>query len=450
MVALRGGGWYRRGVMRVAILGSGGAGITTAWLLDEVHHVTVYERSPRLGGHANTVKVERDGAVHHADDGFAWFSDTLYPAFMRLLELHQVATRLIPMSLAFIRREHGRTHVLPPNRLGSYAGLLADRVGLIDMLRFKRALDQAAAVVSAGDRSLSFAEFVARHRYPEPFVREVLRPLLGGIWGAPYDRIDDCSLYSLAKYPVIHRPGLFTRHPWHVVRDGANAYIERVAAGLRAEILRATGVVGLERADAGGWTVVDDRGGRRRFDHVVFAMGARDAARILADTPGLAAVQAALGRFETYTVRVATHGDRRVMPADRRDWCVTNVNWDGQTSNLTAWTGMAAGADVFTSYVGTCEPAAIDHVSTFHLPLPSTALHRAQERLAARQGADDLSFAGDWTHDFGSHEDAVQSAMRVCDRLAPNTARLAALRAPRATPRGRALPGPIETREVAA
>lgn len=426
--------------MRIAIIGSGGAGICATWLLDEDHDVTLYERGPTLGGHAHTVAIERDGATYAIDDGFSWFSDALYPSFLRLLEVMGVPTRIIPMSLAVLRRHRNRTHVLPPTRLAALAKTVADVPWLIDLLRFNRVIDRTVPIVQGGDRTLSLGAFIERHGYRDPFVSEVLRPILGGIWGAPYSRVDDLAMYTIAKYLVFHRPSGLTRYPWHVVHGGASSYIEAVASRVRGPILRGTAVAQLERAEAGGWTIVDARGERRRFDHVVLATGARDAARILADVPGLDPTRQALAGFEYYTVRIATHSDRWFMPTNPNDWCVANLNWDGRLANLTVWSGLPDNAPIFTSYVGEREPERVDHVSTFNLPLPTPDHYRAQERIAGRQGADDLSFAGDWTHDFGCHEDAIVSAMSVCKRLSPSSSRLAALQAPRVTPARQPLP----------
>ena len=40
---------------KIAVVGSGVAALSSAWLLSKRHDVTLYEKGDRLGGHSNTV-----------------------------------------------------------------------------------------------------------------------------------------------------------------------------------------------------------------------------------------------------------------------------------------------------------------------------------------------------------------------------------------------------------
>ena len=41
--------------LKIAVIGSGIAALSSAWLLAQRHRVTIYEKAERLGGHSNTV-----------------------------------------------------------------------------------------------------------------------------------------------------------------------------------------------------------------------------------------------------------------------------------------------------------------------------------------------------------------------------------------------------------
>jgi len=47
--------------MKIAIVGSGIAGLTCAYLLARRHEITVFEADARIGGHTHTVPVTVDG-----------------------------------------------------------------------------------------------------------------------------------------------------------------------------------------------------------------------------------------------------------------------------------------------------------------------------------------------------------------------------------------------------
>ncbi len=70
----------------IAVVGSGIAGLSCAWLLGQAHRVTLYEAAGRIGGHSCTVEVARGGSTVPVDMGFIVYNETTYPnltAFFR-------------------------------------------------------------------------------------------------------------------------------------------------------------------------------------------------------------------------------------------------------------------------------------------------------------------------------------------------------------------------------
>lgn len=64
---------------KVAIIGSGSAGIGALWALNRTHHdVYIYEAADRLGGHTNTVKYRHNGKTTPVDTGFIVLNTATY------------------------------------------------------------------------------------------------------------------------------------------------------------------------------------------------------------------------------------------------------------------------------------------------------------------------------------------------------------------------------------
>ena len=65
--------------MRIAIIGTGIAGMVSAHLLAAGHDLTIFEAGPRVGGHTHTVTVERGGMSYSLDTGFIVCNDLPIP-----------------------------------------------------------------------------------------------------------------------------------------------------------------------------------------------------------------------------------------------------------------------------------------------------------------------------------------------------------------------------------
>ena len=85
--------------LSIAIIGSGIAGLSAAWLLSKNHDVTLYEERNLLGGHANTVYIRKEGQILPVDTGFIVYNEANYPHFSCLLKHLNVHT--FPTTMSF-------------------------------------------------------------------------------------------------------------------------------------------------------------------------------------------------------------------------------------------------------------------------------------------------------------------------------------------------------------
>src|SRR5450755_3261573 len=100
--------------MKVAVIGGGGAGLISAWLLDGIHDVTLYEKEKRLGGHADTITIDVQGKLVKLDGGFEFFSDAMFPTYVRLLKLLNVPLTPFPMLVTMFDIRTGDGYLMPP------------------------------------------------------------------------------------------------------------------------------------------------------------------------------------------------------------------------------------------------------------------------------------------------------------------------------------------------
>jgi len=142
---------------RVAVIGSGIAGLTAAYYLSRKYQVTLFEADRRLGGHTNTVQVDWQGEQSAIDTGFIVFNDRTYPAFMRLMDELGVDYQPTEMSFSVTNQALGLEY-----NGNNVSSLFAQRANLVnagfwrmlaDIARFNRQV-RKAAIESAPETTL--------------------------------------------------------------------------------------------------------------------------------------------------------------------------------------------------------------------------------------------------------------------------------------------------------
>lgn len=411
--------------MRIGIVGAGGAGLAAAWLLEQRHDVTLFERDERLGGHAHTIEVEAHGQRFGVDAGFQFFGESTYPTLNRLLDALDVPRRSYPAT--FTLSGQGRTVVLPPARKGMPVWRSLAPASLSDIVRLRGFAAGIPAFMREHDTSVTMREYLDRLSLPASFRDGFLVPFLLGFWCVELDEFFQTAAYNTLFYLAALSNGW--RAPRQIEIDGGmRTYIEALAYDLgRADVRVGCGIRHIARS-SDGFIVDDTLGGRHEFDELVVAAGAADAADLVDGLAGLAARVAQLRRFEFFDAVIAIHGDRSLMPPRESDWSVVNARWDGVHSQLSIW-NPDRGLPVFRSWVTYEErmPEPLYALVTYRHGLGTPAHFDAQRRLAAMQGEHGVWLAGMYTDDADSHESAVHSAVSIARRLAPGSPRLALL-----------------------
>src|SRR5580692_6226494 len=312
----------------IAVIGTGIAGMSAAWLLSQKHKVTVYESDRRIGGHSNTVMVEGAKGTIPVDTGFIVYNEATYPNLTALFEHLNVPTQLSDMSFA-VSLADGDLEYSGTN----LAGLFAEKRNLFRPRFWSMPRD----LTLLEEFHTTLGDYLDAGAYGAPFRRDHLLPMAASIWSAPAATILDYPAAAFIRFQDSH--GLLrirNRPQWRTVLGGSRAYVERLTQRYADRIRLATGATSIHRS-AEGVKVRDCNGNVEIFDDVVIAAHA-DQALAMLDEP-TPEERRLLGAFR-YSRNVAVlHSDHRQMPRRRAVWSSWNHIGDSDSNcpTVTYW-----------------------------------------------------------------------------------------------------------------
>jgi uncharacterized protein len=408
--------------MRVAVVGTGVAGLTAAHVLGREHEVAVFEADARPGGHANTLRVDdpRAGELW-IDTGFIVLNDRNYPNFERLLSELGVDTQPAEMGLSVAEPDGSfefagtrRGFLAQPSNLARPSFLRMVR----DQLRFNR---EVRSLIGRAD-SPSVAEFVRDSGYSREFLERIIVPEVSAVWSADPAGVWDFPVGFLAEF--LHNHGqleLLGRPRWRTVAGGSRTYVQRIAEALGPRLRVAAPVRRIERTP-GGVVVEADGCETEAFDEVVVATHSDQALALLANAT--VAERSVLGAIRYQPNEAALHTDPAPMPRRRRAWASWNFHLDpgSDRATMTYWMNNLQRLDAERDYFVTLnrtaslDPAKICAVVQYSHPVIDHATVMAQRRWEDISGADRIHYCGAYWR-WGFHEDGCWSAIRAVSRL---------------------------------
>ena len=417
---------------RIAVVGSGIAGLTCAHRLGPDHDVVLFEADRRLGGHSNTVEVDDPAAGRlGVDTGFIVHNDRNYPNLVALFDELEIETIDTEMSFAVTDRDPASATTGFTYRATSPNTLFADRRNLIrpamwrmlaDIVRFYRAANRFLDDADPSDPT-SLDEFLRNGRYGREFVELHLMPMGASVWSADPASFGAFPAASLFRFLSNHGLlGVGDRPQWRTIRGGSRTYVDAIAHRFAGETRLSTPVRSVERSGDGPIVVTDD--GREPFDRVVIAAHSDQTLAMLA-TP-TAAHRDILGAVRYQPNRATLHTDTSLLSPRRRAWAAWNYDRRAGDQELATLTyDMTAlqqlpGEHRYLVSLNSDEhidPATIRAQIDYAHPVFDGPAIDAQRRFDEIDGVDGIHFCGAWWG-YGFHEDGMVSGLRVCERIA--------------------------------
>jgi predicted NAD/FAD-binding protein len=434
--------------------------MASAWLLAKRHDVTVYEKASRLGGHSNTVEVEKNGIRTAVDTGFIVYNEPCYPNLSAMFRHFEVPTRATDMSLAVSlddgALEYGGEGL---NTLFAQRGnVVSPRFWsmLRDLVRFYRLAPRHLGQFGA----MSIGDWLDKHAFGRAFRDDHLMPMAAAIWSAPAAQLLAYPAEAFVQFCENHGLLRFVNRPqWRTVAGGSIEYVKKLTSGFGTAITVLPGAVSLIRESSGGVAIRCANDETARYDAVVIATHADEALALLDDPSD--EEQELLQAFRYSDNRALLHSDPSLMPHRRAVWSswnylgrrnagdgagpLTNVvgavsadaarsrgelktelqpdaQAESQTLCLTYWMNRLQHLDPALPLFVTLNPerdpvkGSCHYETSYSHPIFNLETLAAQKRLWNLQGRRGTWFCGSY-FGAGFHEDGLQAGLAVAEQL---------------------------------
>ncbi|CAL3968479.1 unnamed protein product [Diplocarpon coronariae] len=440
---------------KVAIIGSGSAGIGALWALNRTHHdVYLYEAADRLGGHTNTVEFKNGKFKAMVDTGFIVLNTATYPNFINFLK--SIRVPIVPTEMTFgVSRDNGQFEWAGTSLAAVFAqrkNLFSLRVWrmIFDIIRFNQfALDLLKDEekseeyttskknghtngngVHHAEKQETIGQYLQREGYSDAFKDDYLIPMTAAVWSTSPDK---CTLefpaVTLVRFMWNHHllSTVAARPQWLTLANGAKSYIDAVMNGFPPNHIFLSTPVQSITSESSGRVRLHLRDGKSEiYDHVIVATHGDEALSLIAPSASLEEKHVLSG-FQTSKNTAILHSDLSLMPKSRRAWSSWNyiTKSSPKSANidrvcLTYNMNILQHLDpqVFGDVLVTLNPLhqpppeKVQGRYTYSHPLYNAAAIRSQSLLPRIQNTRGISYCGAWTK-YGFHEDGFSSGLLV-------------------------------------
>jgi predicted NAD/FAD-binding protein len=410
-------------VMRIAVIGSGIAGLASAYLLSRKHDVTLFEANAHLGGHTHTHTVQQNGRSYRIDTGFIVYNPVHYPLLTKLFDELHVASKPTTMSFSVHNAasglEYNASHL--DALFCQRRNLLSPRfIGMVrDLMRFYR---EAPALLTESQSNPTLGEYLDERAYGDAFKHDHLVPMASALWSSPAHRILSFPARYLVQFMANHQMLQVSGRPeWRVVQGGSSSYVDAMMARWRVQVRLKHPVLSVKRHGDGVY--VTTLYGTEDFDHVVMATHSDQALALLQDAND--SEREVLGAIRYQPNDTVLHTDASLLPRNRKAWAAWNAYIPKDPSNactVSYCMNLLQGIESPEPFIVTLnrtdaiEPARTLRRMSYHHPVFDNASAAAQKRKSEIQGHRRTWFAGAYWG-WGFHEDGMRSAVDVVDAL---------------------------------
>ena len=399
----------------VAVIGSGIAGLSVSYFLQNKFNVTLFEKNHYLGGHANTQDVkdlkQNDISI---DTGFIVFNESTYPNLTKLFKKLDVKVCDSDMSFSFYNSsnqfEYGG---------GSLRALFANPQNLLNLNFYKMLKDIVFFYKKFQDYNVSsnitIRQYLEKEKFSHEFIYNHFLPLISSIWSSPDSNSLDQPLMSIINFFQNHKLFNFINRPkWKTVRGGSRNYIKKLIQSSHFDIKTSFHINTINRENEID-IISNDK--RFHFDLLVFACPPHHFLPLL--TKKNDQELSILKAFKFQKNLAQLHQNSSLMPPHKNAWSSWNFHTNSNNQcTLSYWMNKLQPLNTKENFFVSLNQNQSSNLyqTVYEHPIFSLDTLRAQKDISQIQGMNNTYYVGSYLG-YGFHEDGVQSAIKVSKKL---------------------------------
>ena len=412
--------------MKIAVIGSGISGLSSAYYLSKKHKVDLFEKQDRFGGHSYTLDVKLNEKEKVAvDAGFMVFNKITYPNLINFFKENDIEIEKSDMSFSVSVKG---TNIEYCGK--GLNGIFSNRGNLLNLKFVKMFFEiinfykRCEKLNSNNIEKITLGEYLSKIRKSKYFIDYHIIPMVSAIWSMPPFEASQMPLTFFLSFFKNH--GLFKlkdRPQWYTVTNRSKTYVDKILSKVSGEYFKNYEINKIIRDNNGVKVYYGSENEFFNYDKVVLASHADESLKIISDITNKE--REVLSNFKYKPNKAVIHSDEKLMPVNKKAWCSWNssLNQDNkEQSSVTYWLNQLQNLKTDKNIFLTINPFVeidsdkIYHKIDFTHPYYDEKALKNQSNLNTIQNTNNTLFAGSY-FGYGFHEDGIKSSIEMLKTL---------------------------------
>ena len=413
--------------MKIAVIGSGISGLSSAYYLSKKYKVDLFEKEDHFGGHSYTIDIPNYKDANKkisVDIGFIVFNHKTYPNLINFFNENNIEIEKSNMSFS-VKVNNTKIEYCGKG----FNGIFSNRLNLLNRKFLKMFFEiisfyNKCSKLEFIENNISLKEFLKKNKLSDYFINYHIIPMVSAIWSMPPKESGMMPMSFFLKFFQNH--GLFqlkNRPQWYTVKNRSKTYVNNILKKISGEYYKNYDINKIKRTREGIQVYYGDINEFFYYDKVVIATHADQAIDLIEDP--FEDEKKILSSFKYKKNSVIIHTDDSVMPKSKRAWSSWNSFIDNsklKKSSITYWLNLLQNLNYEQNIFLTMNPIMeIDEKKIlkkvdFTHPYYDEKTLIEQKKLKLIQNKQNVLFCGSY-FGYGFHEDGIKSSLDMINYI---------------------------------